>query len=142
MTIQGEFPALDQLTNTILFQDFLCASFALVFSFLIRFFFIWGGIDKQCGVVCIERCWKWKKIEEKCYDQNILYENYFNKNYREKREMLHFSLSFISFLLLVAYCFDAGQVDLIKINIIFYFLDYNLHCTLNPRVCQYLEGQS
>lgn len=60
----------------------------------------------------------------------------------KKREMLHFSLSFISFLLLVAYCFDAGQVDLIKINIIFYHLDYNLHCTLSPRVHQYLEGLS
>lgn len=56
MTLQGEFPALDQLTNTILFQDFLCASFALVFSFLISFFLFWG-IDKQCGVVFIERCW-------------------------------------------------------------------------------------
>lgn len=79
-----------------------------------------------------------ENMEEKCYNQNILYINYFNKNYREKREMLHFSLSFLSFISLAAYCSNAGQVDLIKVNIIFYHLDYNLHCTLNPRAYQYL----
>lgn len=140
MTLHGGFPALDQLTNTILFQDFLCDSFILVFTSLNKVFLYFGGIDKQCGAACIERCWKWKKMEEKCYDQYILYEIYFNKSYREKRNVT-FSLSFISFLSLVAYCFNAGQIDLIKINIIFYHLDYNVHCTLNPRVYQYLEGQ-
>lgn len=90
MTLHGGFPALDQLTNTILFQDFLCDSFILVFTFLNKVFLYFGGIDKQCGAACIERCWKWKKMEEKCYDQYILYEIYFNKSYREKREMLHF----------------------------------------------------